>query len=222
MNIWTFANNITCTVLVFIFVFTGHLSAQESGSSDKLIPLYDNLGNYSRMISTDSELAQAYFDQGLRLAYSFARAEAAESFRSARQHDPDCAMCYWGEAWVLGPYQNNPAGELAAADGRYADAEQYLREAVRLEDSLPYSEPEPWVIPPRQVLGAVLVEAGLAADAEAVYREDLNDHPGNGWSLFGLMQCLDAQGKSSESEKVRRDFEKAWERSDVYLKASRF
>ena len=60
-------------------------------------PLYDNLGDYSRTVTTDSERAQAYFDQGLRLAYGFARPEAAQSFRAAQGHDPDCAMCYWGE-----------------------------------------------------------------------------------------------------------------------------
>ncbi|MGF1670567.1 MAG: tetratricopeptide repeat protein, partial [Balneolaceae bacterium] len=118
--------------------------------------------------------------------------------------------------------ENILAGEIAAADRRYADAEQFLREAARLEDTLPYSEPEPWPIPARHVLGAVLLEAGRAADAEIVYREALQDHPENGWSLFGLMQSLQAQGKTAEAEKARRDFEKAWERSDVYLRASRF
>jgi len=533
MNNWTFLKSIAGIAFVFILFSPGHLSGQEASNSDNLFPLYDNLGTYSRAVSTDSELAQAYFDQGLRLAYSFARAEAAESFRAAQHYDPDCAMCYWGEAWVLGPYQNNPAGvgeygdaiiaaqkalgladgaepweqaliaamaarypdpgngdaatedyavameavaesytanleagtlyaeslilyrpwnlyresgepyaetmmaiemletilekdldhpgachlyihaveawqperaencadvlagtvpgvahmqhmpshiyvhigrygdavhrnqkarlvlqaskhnegivvyqghntgmlifaawldgqsgvaisaardmammnpdeffqydlqlarfgrwdllinqereqgmtfhsglsrmayglaqlrtgnpemakrelerirairkntsedatygffqfsqqdllgmaenilagEIAATDNQYIEAEEYLREAIRLEDRLPYSEPEPWPIPARHVLGAVLLEAGQAADAEIVYREDLQNYPENGWSLKGLVLSLEAQGKSAEAEKTRLEFEKAWQRADVYLKASRF
>ncbi|TVR84968.1 MAG: hypothetical protein EA405_00160, partial [Rhodospirillales bacterium] len=70
-------------------------------ASDEAPRLYDNLGDYSRNITTASERAQAYFDQGLRLAYGFARSDAARSFRAAQSHDPGCAMCYWGEAWAL-------------------------------------------------------------------------------------------------------------------------
>ncbi len=74
------------------------------------IPLFENLGDYGRTITTDSEQAQAYFNQGLRLAYGFARPEAIRSFQVAQRHDPQCALCAWGEAWALGPYQNNPGG----------------------------------------------------------------------------------------------------------------
>lgn len=511
------------------------LFGQENHNSDNIVPLYDNLGDYSKAVTTNSNSAQAYFDQGMRLAYSFARADAARSFRAAQQLDPDCAMCYWGEAWVLGPYQNNPggvgdyedavraskealervngvepweqalieaivirypdtandnseaateayadamtdvmasyegdlevatlyaeslmmfrpwnlyspdgdpypetrraievleetlekdlrhpgachlyihvveawqpkraeacadllsdsipgvahmqhmpshayvntgrygdsvrdnqrarivvqaskhdegvvvyeghntgmlvfaawldgqsgvafsaardlarlnpdaffqydlqlarfgrwdvlleqdrepeetfhsglsrlayglahlrtgnpdlaleelerirairnetpedatyaffefsqrdllgiaenilAGEIAAADGRYPDAENYLREAIKLEDSLPYSEPEPWPIPARHVLGAVLLEANQPVEAEKVYREALDIHPKNGWSLKGLKQSLDAQDKEAEARQAKRQFEEAWKRADVWLPASRF
>lgn len=70
------------------------------------VPLHDDLGHLSYTIDTGSNLAQMYFDQGLRLAYAFHHAEALRSFRAARTHDPDCAMCYWGEAYVLGPNIN--------------------------------------------------------------------------------------------------------------------
>jgi tetratricopeptide (TPR) repeat protein len=71
-------------------------------------PLYDNLGDLSYPISTDKPLAQRYFDQGLRLAYAFNHVEAWRAFRKAREIDPDCAMCYWGEAFALGPNINAP------------------------------------------------------------------------------------------------------------------
>jgi tetratricopeptide (TPR) repeat protein len=71
-------------------------------------PLYDDLGVLSFPITAKDPLAQRYFDQGLRLTYGFNHAEARRAFRTAQKHDPDCAMCAWGEALVLGPNINAP------------------------------------------------------------------------------------------------------------------
>ena len=71
-------------------------------------PLYAGLGNLHYKISTSNAKAQAYFDQGLRLTFAFNHAEAGRAFRAAQKLDPDCAMCYWGEALVLGPNINAP------------------------------------------------------------------------------------------------------------------
>jgi tetratricopeptide (TPR) repeat protein len=78
-------------------------------------PLIQGLGKHSYRITTKSKLAQQYFDQGLRLAWGFNHAEAQRAFRKARQLDPDCAMCFWGEAYVLGPNINVPMDEKAVA-----------------------------------------------------------------------------------------------------------
>jgi tetratricopeptide (TPR) repeat protein len=78
-------------------------------------PLYDDLGILSSPITTKSPLAQRYFDQGLRLAYGFNHAEARRAFRTAQKYDPDCAMCAWGEALVLGPNINAPMEPEAVA-----------------------------------------------------------------------------------------------------------
>ena len=77
------------------------------------VPLYDNLGTLTYRITTPNELAQRYFDQGLRLAYAFNHAEAQRAFHVAQQYDANCAMCYWGEAFVLGPNINAPMDEAA-------------------------------------------------------------------------------------------------------------
>ena len=114
------------------------------------------------------------------------------------------------------------AGELAAVQGDEAAAIERLKEAVRLEDALNYDEPPPWHYPVRQSLGAVLLEAGKAAEAEQVYREDLRRHPKNGWSLFGLARSLHAQGNTDEARQVEEHFEKAWTHADVTLHHSRF
>jgi cytochrome c-type biogenesis protein CcmH/NrfG len=74
----------------------------------------------------------------------------------------------------------------------------------------------------RQSLGAALLQAGRAAEAEAVYREDLRWNPENGWSLFGLAQSLRAQGKTADAASVDARFSRAWARADVLLTSSRF
>lgn len=114
------------------------------------------------------------------------------------------------------------AGEIAAKADRIDEAVAHLEEAVALQDELPYMEPPTWHYPVRQSLGAVLLDAGRLEEAEAVYREDLERWPNNGWSLFGLLQTLRAQGRTQEADEVEARFEKEWERADVTLTASRF
>jgi len=114
------------------------------------------------------------------------------------------------------------AGEIAAKAGDYASAERLLRAAVAEQDTHWFTEPPPWYFPVRQALGAVLVQAGRAPEAELVYREDLRRNPGNGWALFGLTQSLRAQGKTAEAAQTEESFRKAWARADVPLAASRF
>ncbi|MGE3177855.1 MAG: hypothetical protein AB7O32_10310, partial [Vicinamibacterales bacterium] len=113
------------------------------------------------------------------------------------------------------------AGELASAEGRHDEAIRVVREAVAIEDGLPYNEPPVWHQPTRQVLGALLLAAGRAADAEAAYRQDLDAFRENGWSLFGLAQSLEAQGRPAEAHAVRARFDRAWQRADITLTSSR-
>ena len=113
------------------------------------------------------------------------------------------------------------AGELAARRGRFDEAVRLLREAVAVEDGIPYNEPPVWHHPPRQVLGAVLLESGQPREAETVYREDLQRFRENGWSLFGLVRSLEAQGRDTDAAAARQRFNKAWSRSDVVLRSSR-
>jgi tetratricopeptide (TPR) repeat protein len=79
------------------------------------VPLYRDLGTLHFAVSTKSQRAQAYFDQGLRLAFGFNHAEAQRAFREAQRLDPECAMCHWGEALVLGPNINAPMMPEATA-----------------------------------------------------------------------------------------------------------
>jgi tetratricopeptide (TPR) repeat protein len=83
--------------------------------ADVAPPLWDDLGTLTYPITTASADAQKFFDQGLRLAYAFNHAEAQRAFRKAQNLDPGCAMCFWGEALVLGPNVNMPMDEEAVA-----------------------------------------------------------------------------------------------------------
>ena len=114
------------------------------------------------------------------------------------------------------------AGEMAARGGDVEAAVKHLALAVRLQDEHWFTEPPPWHYPVRQSLGAALLQAGRAAEAEAVYREDLRRNPENGWSLFGLAQSLRAQAKTADAGAVDARFSRAWARADVRLTSSRF
>lgn len=114
------------------------------------------------------------------------------------------------------------AGEIAAARGQFDAAIAHLDRAVRLEDALAYTEPPEWQSPARLTLGAILLEAGRAAEAETVYWEDLRRNRHSGWTLLGLLQTLRAQKKDDQAALIEARFKKAWARADVELDASRF
>lgn len=114
------------------------------------------------------------------------------------------------------------SAEISAKGGKFDDAVKVLEAAAVLEDSLNYDEPEPWPIPVRHHLGAILLEATRYTDAEAVYRADLKDHPMNGWSLDGLARALRARGRVKDAEVAERELRDAWKRADVWLVGSRF
>lgn len=113
-------------------------------------------------------------------------------------------------------------GELLSAQGRHDEAVKAFEAAVKLQETLKYIEPPDWGQSMRLYLGAALLKAGRAREAEAVYREDLREYRNNGWSLFGLSQSLRAQRKTAEARKVDQQFERAWKNADVTLKASVF
>ncbi|BCT68476.1 hypothetical protein [Nitrosospira sp. NRS527] len=114
------------------------------------------------------------------------------------------------------------AGEIASARGQFDTAIAHLERAVRLEDSLAYTEPSEWQSPPRLALGAILLESGRPAEAETVYWEDLRRNRNNGWAFYGLLQALRLQNKDDQAALIEARFKKAWERADVELNASRF
>jgi len=112
-------------------------------------------------------------------------------------------------------------GEIALAENATGAAIRHFQTAVQTQDSLPYMEPPFWYYPTRQSLGATLMRAKRYAEAEAVYRKDLEGYPHNGWSMFGLAQSLEAQGKTKDAAELREMFGHVWARADVTLNGSR-
>ena len=106
---------------------------------------------------------------------------------------------------------------IATAHADPGRAIEYWKNAVQIEDSLYYGEPPEWFYPVRESLGAALMLNGQAAQAEAVFRADLEQYPRNPRSLFGLLKSLEAQKKTADQEWVRREFEAAWKNADVTL-----
>lgn len=116
-------------------------------SQARPIPLYPDLTASPFQATTDDPQAQAYFSQGLMLAYGFNHSGAVRSFHEAQRLDPDCAACWWGEAMALGPNINAPMDErdraaaLAAMNralalrDRAGPREQALIEALALRYS---------------------------------------------------------------------------------------
>jgi tetratricopeptide (TPR) repeat protein len=113
-------------------------------------------------------------------------------------------------------------GEVAYRLGDQERAFAFLRKAVELDDALNYDEPWGWMQPARHALGALLLEEGIAAEAEQVYRADLKRHPKNGWALHGLAEALRLQGQAAEASSCETQLVDAWKRSDIELKASCF
>lgn len=98
--------------LRFARLHAAEATAEEMASSAP--PLWEGLGSLDISITTDNPQVQAYFNQGMRIANDFNHIEAIRSFRWAQQLDPQCAMCFWGEALALGPNINAPMDAEAA------------------------------------------------------------------------------------------------------------
>lgn len=170
------------------------------GQADKPgAPVFKNLGTQHHKITTRVAETQAYFDQGLRLLVNFNHAEAIRSFREAARLDPDCAMCWWGVAFALGPNINLPM-----QDDAYAPAWEALGRAKALAPKAS-AEEQAWIAAlatryapdatsPRPALDAAFAEAmgKLAAaypddlDAAQFYAEAMMDtQPWDYWEADG-------------------------------------
>ena len=121
---------------------------------------------------------------------------------------------------LLGIAKSLLRGEMAYRSGDAANAVLAFEEAVALQDALPYTEPPFWYYPTRQSLGAALMASNRLAEAQAVFEEDLEQYPMNGWSMYGLAEALRRQGDETGAEQMTGRFKTVWQFADVSLATS--
>lgn len=166
----------------------------------------------------DSQVLTRSFDhyaRALALQMTGKAAEAskeAAAFEAARAKVPaeTLVVSFNNGPTVLAMVSHLLQGQLA---GSVDQAVSHLEMAATAQDALTYDEPEPWPWSVRETLGAVLLKAGRAADAERVFRKDLERNPGSGRTLFGLAASLAAQGRTAEAAIVGREFDEAWKQA---------
>ena len=152
------------------------------------------------------------------------------AFREARARVPDTRRVHNNKVVdLLAIAAEMLDGELEYRRGKFDVGFGHLRRSVALEDALPYDEPWGWMQPARHALGALLLEQGRLAEAEAVYRADLGFdktisracwHPDNVWSLHGLHECLTRRGETLEAPLIKARLDLAQARADVPVRAS--
>ncbi|WP_055533172.1 hypothetical protein [Streptomyces graminilatus] len=155
-----------------------------------------------------------------------------ELFREAVTQVPDTRMLFNNTcADILAVASAMLDGELEYRKGHHKAAFAALERSIELSDSLPYDEPWGWMQPTRHAYGALLLEQGRVAEAEAVYRADLGldetlpravQHPGNVWALHGFHECLVRLGKEGEARIVAQQLKIALALADVPVTASCF
>jgi len=178
------------------------------------------LGNDDR---PEDEVAAALWDFAQGYASlregDMKRAKALQAQVETFAETTDKRMRFHPAGQVIGTTAHILAGEILREEGDLEGAIAAFEKAAETEDLMDYDEPEPLPFAARHWLGAALLEAEKYEEAEAVYREELADHPHNGWSLYGIKQALAAQGKTDPE--VDADFAQSWARSDIWITASR-
>jgi tetratricopeptide (TPR) repeat protein len=160
-----------------------------------------------------------------------AEAERARTaFREAKARVPETRRVHNNKVVdLLAVADEMLTGELEYRRGNFDIAFAHLRRSVELDDALPYDEPWGWMQPTRHALGALLLEQGRLAEAEAVYRSDLGydgklsracQHPENVWSLHGLYECLVRRGDTVEAPLIKARLDLAMARAEVPVRAS--
>ena len=165
--------------------------------------LWNFAQGYANLRNGDADFAQVYLDRVMTLAET----------TTARFRFDEASLLLRTVGGIL-------QGEIKRSEGDLDSAILIFEQAVKVQEQLEYSEPEPLPFAGRHWLGATLLEVAQYVDAERVYRKDLEDHPNNGWSLYGLKAVLEGQGESSLN--AATEFKSSWNRSDVWINSSRF
>ena len=190
-------------------------------------------GRWSDVLNEPSPPADFAYARGAwHAARAVAEAELSRLKEAAADRDSAVALAavlpdqaiegFNGARTLMSIATDFASGVIAAKQGDTDAAVLALTRAAAAEDQLRYDEPADWYVPVRHVLGAVLLRAGRAADAQAVYERDLARNPGNGWALTGLARSLRAQRKGKDATLAEAKALKAFKDADVKIEGSWF
>ena len=149
-----------------------------------------------------------------------ARQELVEFDVAAAETPEDWSIAFNTCESVYGIARMVAEAEIYWREGDAGTAISMLKKACEEEHNLVYTEPPAWLIPIRHALGAIQLASGDAAGAEQTYRENLQKHKGNAWSLLGLHQSLEKQGKLKAAAALKPQVDGAWGRADIQAPAS--
>lgn len=128
-------------LVIAIMVSTNLLANEKILISKTQAPLLKGLGQHTHKISSDINGVQRYFNQGLIMSFAFNHAEAIRSFIGSQRLDPECAMCFWGEALALGPNINvNSDGKVIMSPENRIQAYKAINKALKLSKKSPEKE----------------------------------------------------------------------------------
>lgn len=206
------------------------------GPRQRYLPLlaYARFGRWNDILNEPApaenypfDRTMAHYARGLAMAATGDPANAEKELARFRELQSSQAVKsidnpYFPGTGILAVGEQVLAGKIAAARGDHVKAIEVLRKAVAAEDKLSYMEPPYWYYSANLSLGAALLKAGRAAEAEKAFRADLKEFPKCGWQLFGLEKSLRAQNKDAEAKEVAREFRKAWKHADTDLDLSWF
>jgi tetratricopeptide (TPR) repeat protein len=190
--------------------------------------VYTTFGKWDEILAQSEPTDKVDFLQAM---YRYARAAAfagkgkaqdaqaeQERLQAIAERIPEKEMLMVNTARnVLSVALADVSARISRSRGDHEAEIAHLQRAVEMQDSLNYMEPPDWHYTVRTSLGGALLRANKAADAEEVFRKDLELHPRNGRSLFGLVKALEAQSKSLPVEWVSREYSEAWKQSPLSL-----
>jgi tetratricopeptide (TPR) repeat protein len=168
-------------------------------------------------------LSHAIWHWGRGMAYvakgnlTAAEGEQKSVDEERAQAPPDAMVDKNSVATILSVANHMLAARIAGEKKDWATAEKHYSEAATIHDGFNYTEPPEWPFPVRESHGAMLLRAGRAADAEKLFRADLERFPRSGRSLFGLVASLRAQGNLDAARLVEMEFTDAWKQADTKL-----
>lgn len=158
--------------------------------------------------------------------------EQRELFKTAVALVPKSRKAYLSTAeQIMAIAMKMLDGEIEYRRGEYEVAFKSLQECIRLDDSLPYNEPWPWMQPPRHAYAALLLEQGRVQEAAAIYAADLGfdetlirarRHPNNVWALQGYHECLIRMDRKTEAAVIEPALRLAKAGADVPVDRSCF